>query len=243
MKVLVIIPTHNESLKIYNVVQGVLSKKYDVVVVDDGSSDDTIQEARRGGAVVLRHYINRGYGAALETGNQYALRRSYDVIVHFDGDGQHNPDEIAGLVKPIQEGVADIVIGSRFISDANKFELRQPEAGRPLAEMMRIEEVPLVRKLLIKVAILFTWIFSGIKLTDAHNGFRAFSHRALSAIECRQDGMSYSSEVIDQIAEHGLRLVEVPNTIVYTKYSRQKGEGNVKKIKVGLKFLWGKFIR
>jgi glycosyltransferase involved in cell wall biosynthesis len=232
MKVLVIIPTHNESQKIYDVVQGVRSRGYDVVVVDDGSSDNTVQEARRAGAKVLKHYINRGYGAALETGNQYALRRSYDVIVHFDGDGQHDPEEIINLVKPIQEGLTDVVIGSRFLKcDANH------------THMSRIGRVPLVRKILIKLAILFTWIFSGIRLTDAHNGFRAFSRNALEILNCQQDGMSYSSEVIDQIAEHELRLVEVPNTIVYSEYSVAKGESNIKKIFVGLKFLWGKIVK
>jgi polyprenyl-phospho-N-acetylgalactosaminyl synthase len=223
MKVLVIIPAYNEAQKIYNIVQDVQLRGYDVVVVDDGSKDNTSDEAKRAGAVVLRHYINRGYGAALETGNQWALRNGYDIIVHFDGDGQHNPEEIKNLVNPIIREKVDITIGSRFIGNA--------------------ESLSAIRKLLIKVAILFTWVLSGIKLTDAHNGFRAFSSNALKMLDCKQDGMSYASEVIDQIAENNLQILEVPNTIQYTEYSVAKGESNIKKIFVGLRFIWGRFIR
>jgi polyprenyl-phospho-N-acetylgalactosaminyl synthase len=219
----VIIPAYNEALKIFHIVRQVKSCGCDVVVVDDGSSDKTSQEATRAGAIVLPHFINRGYGAALETGNQWALRRNYDIIVHFDGDGQHNANEIKRMIAPIEKGEADVVIGSRFLSNH--------------------ETLPIIRKILIKFAVLFTWIFSSIKLTDAHNGFRAFSGRALKVIQCKQDGMSYASEVIDQIAEHNLKIVEVPVTIQYTDYSKSKGESNIKKVLLGLRFLWGKVIK
>ena len=223
MKVLIVIPAHNEAQKIYSVVQNVIDRGYDVVVIDDGSSDSTADKARKAGAVVLKHFVNRGYGAALETGNQYALRNNYDVIVHFDGDGQHNADEIKNLVNPIIREKVDVVIGSRFLRDN--------------------ESVPIIRKILIKLAIIFTWIISGMKLSDAHNGFRAFSRGALEVLECKQDGMSYASEVIDQIAEHKLRVGEMPVTIQYTDYSKSKGESNIKKILVGVRFLWGKVIK
>jgi len=220
---LVIIPVYNESLKIYTVVKSVLELGYGVVVVDDGSTDMTSDEARRAGATVLRHFVNRGYGAALETGNQYALSRGYDVIVHFDGDGQHDAGEIARVIWPIQKGEVCTVIGSRFLRSS--------------------APVPFMRKMLIKLAIIFMWAFSGIRLTDSHNGFRAFSARALEVIDCRQDGMSYASEVIDQIAEHGLSVCEVPVTIQYTDYSKAKGESNIKKVMLGARFLWGKVIK
>ncbi|MDZ4221497.1 MAG: glycosyltransferase family 2 protein [Patescibacteria group bacterium] len=200
MRTIVIIPAYKEAEKIFDVVRGVQEAGYDAVVVDDASPDNTSDEARRAGAVVLRHFINRGYGAALCTGNEYALRHGYDIAVHFDGDGQHNPNEIGRVIERIRDGDADVVIGSRFL---------QHNAS-----------IPFVRKMLLKAAILFTWLLSGIKLTDSHNGFRAFSSRALSALECRQDGMSYASEVVDQIAEHKLALCEVPVTITYTDYSK-----------------------
>ncbi|OJI06308.1 hypothetical protein BK004_04040 [bacterium CG10_46_32] len=223
MSIVVIIPAYKEAQKIFDVVQRVREKGYDVVVVDDASPDATSSEAWRAGAVVLRHFVNRGYGAALSTGNAYAMRRGYDIAVHFDGDGQHSADEIERVVVPIQKGEAEAVVGSRFLG--------------------RATEMSFVRKLLIKLAILFTWLFSGIKLTDSHNGFRAFSISALKAIDCRQDGMSYASEVIDQIAEHKLSICEVPVTIQYTDYSKAKGEGNIKKVLLGARFLWGKVIK
>lgn len=234
MQTLVIIPAYNESKKIFDVVAGVRQHGYDVVVVDDASPDATLDEARRAGAVVLRHFVNRGYGAALSTGNAYAVRHGYDIAVHFDGDGQHSADEIRRVVAPIQKGEADVVVGSRFL---------HPPFSPPLTKKGRWGSVPVLRKLLIKLAIIFTWAFSGIKLTDAHNGFRAFSRRALAVIDCRQDGMSYASEVIDQIAEHKLNVREAPVTITYTDYSRAKGESNIKKALLGARFLWGKVIR
>ncbi len=230
MRVLVIIPAYNESRKIFDVVRSVRGQGYDVAVVDDASSDATSEEARRAGAVVLRHFINRGYGAALGTGNAYALRHDYDIAVHFDGDGQHDADEISGVIEPIQKGEVHAAIGSRFLRP-------------PLGKGGEWGGVPFLRALLIKLAIVFTWLFSGIKLTDSHNGFRAFSRHALELIDCRQDGMSYASEVVDQIAEHALMVKEVPVTIAYTDYSKAKGESNIKKVLLGLRFLWGKVIR
>ncbi|MBI2050283.1 MAG: glycosyltransferase family 2 protein [Parcubacteria group bacterium] len=223
MRTLVVVPAYHESRKIFGVVRSVRELGYGVLVVDDASLDATADEARRAGAAVLRHFVNRGYGAALETGNQYALGHGYDIVVHFDGDGQHDAGEIARVIGPIQAGEADVVVGSRFLRGN--------------------ASTPFVRKVLIKIAIIFTWAFSGIRLTDSHNGFRAFSARALEAIDCRQDGMSYASEVIDQIAEHGLSVCEVPVTIAYTDYSKAKGESNIKKVLLGVRFLWGKVIK
>lgn len=223
MKIVVVIPAYNEQAQIYKVVKSVKSLGYEVVVIDDGSRDFTGEEAMAAGALVLWHYVNRGYGAALSTGNLWALNNGYDIVVHFDADGQHNPNEIKFLVSQIIADRADVVIGSRFLQ-TNK-------------------TTPLARKALIKLAIFFTWFFSGIKLTDAHNGFRAISNYALRKLECQQDGMSYSSEIIDQIAEHKLCLLEMPVTITYSDYSRAKGESNFKKVMLGIKFIWGRMIR
>jgi len=223
MNTIVIIPAYNEAQKIGDVVRAVRERGFDVAVVDDGSHDATAVEARRGGAIVLSHVINRGYGSALETGNQYALRKGYDCVVHFDGDGQHDPDEIANVIRPINERECDVVIGSRFMQSGSN--------------------VPLFRAFLIKAAILFTWFFSGVRLSDAHNGFRAFGRTALKSIDCRQDGMAYASEVIDQIGERSLSYKEVPITVHYSAYSRKKGESNIKKILVGVRFLWSKLMR
>ena len=240
MKVIIIIPAYNEGKKIFNVVRGVTDSGYEVLVVDDGSVDETASEAKRAGAKILRHIINRGYGAALATGNAYALKNNYDVAVHFDADGQHEVEDIKKLIQPIIDNQADVVLGSRFIGDPN-----DPNYIPPSLKLWRAGRMglPFVRKILLKMAVLFTWIVSGVKLTDAHNGMRAFSRQALEKIDCRQDGMSYASEIIDQIGEHKLRYQEVGVTIKYTDYSLAKGENNIKKVLLGLRFIWEKMVK
>ncbi len=233
MRILVIIPAYNEQGVIYNVVKAVAGAGYDVLAVDDGSADATGEEAAKAGAWVVRHAVNRGYGAALVTGNDWAVQQGYDIAVHFDADGQHEVGDIAKLTKPFLSGQVDVVLGSRFKSDANDTNDMR---------MIRMK-IPMVRKLLLRTAVLFTWFVSGLKLTDAHNGLRALSRAALEKIDCRQDGMSYASEVIDQIAENNLRFREVPVTVKYTEYSVGKGESNIRKILLGMRFLWGKVIK
>ena len=223
MRTVVVIPAFNEEQAIFLVASGILRRGHDVVVVDDGSSDATSAEARRSGALVLRHPINRGYGAALTTGTEWAARRGYDAVVHFDADGQHDPDEIAAVAAPILAGEADVAIGSRFLGSANS--------------------LPWRRKLLIRVAVLFTRVVSRVRLTDAHNGFRALSADAARRLDCREDGMEYASELVERIARQGLRLCEVPVTITYSEYSMSKGEGNLAKLRVGARFLWSKLTR
>ena len=223
MRTAVVIPAFNEAQSIAKVVSAVVERGYDPVVVDDGSSDSTFEEARGAGARSLRHRVNRGYGAALTTGSDWALLQGYEVVVHFDADGQHDVDEIAAVIEPVLTGRADVTIGSRFLGQGRR--------------------IPILRKVLIKAATLFTRVLSGIKLTDAHNGFRAFSSSALRRLHCREDGMAYASEVVELVARNGLRLQEVPVTISYTDYSLGKGEGNVAKLRVGLRFLWAKLTQ
>ncbi len=223
MRIAVVIPAFNEAQAIGDVVRDIVEHGHDPVVVDDGSSDATYEEARRGGATVLRHWVNRGYGAALTTGSDWAVQRGYEIVVHFDADGQHEVDEIAAVTQPVADGEADVTIGSRFLGQGRR--------------------IPLLRKILIKAAILFTRVLSGVALSDAHNGFRAFSSSALRQIQCREDGMAYASEVVERIGRRGLRLREVPVTISYTDYSLGKGEGNLAKLRVGLQFLWGKLTQ
>ena len=220
MRSVVVIPALNEAASIREVVQGVAAHGFEAVVVDDGSSDDTASQARAAGAHVLRHPVNRGYGAALTTGSVWALQNGCEVVVHFDADGQHDASEIERLIQPIVNGEADVTIGSRFLGE-----------GRSM---------PWSRKLAIKLAIHFTRLLSGIALTDAHNGFRAFTGAALESLNCQEDGMAYASEVVERVAGRHLRLQEVPVTVTYTDYSTAKGEGNLAKLRVGLRFIWTK---
>lgn len=200
----VVIPAFNERPVIGEVVTAVRALGHHVVVVDDCSSDDTGAQALEAGATVLRHPINLGQGAALQTGICYALRRGADYIVTFDADGQHRPEDIGVLLDTQGKTGADVVLGSRFLGHA--------------------ENIPRLRRLILQLAIVYTHIMSGVKLTDAHNGLRLLTRRAAERIHIRQDRMAHASEIIDQIGALGLTVVEVPVTIVYTAYSLRKGQ-------------------
>lgn len=219
--VLVIVPAYNEAEVIRSVIERI-RRNWSVLVIDDGSADATADEARAAGAIVLRHCVNRGQGAALQTGIEYARRAGYDSVVTFDADGQHDADDIARLVAPIRAGRADVAMGSRFLGAAS--------------------DIPAGRKILLRGAILFTWAMSGVRLTDAHNGLRAFGPRAMKEIELTQDGMAHASEVIDQILKAELRVEEVPVAVRYTSYSLGKGQRKRDALRTAMDYLLGRLF-
>lgn len=219
----VFIAAYNEERTIGAVIDEVRTVTPNVVVVDDCSHDRTGAIARSHGAVVLRHILNRGKGAAIRTGTAYALMHGADIIVHFDADGQHHAKDISALIAPIVRGETDVVLGSRFMDGAKT-------------------NASFLRTLTLKLGIFFTWWMSGIRLTDAHNGLRAFSRRAAMQIIITEDRFAYASELIDEIRRLKLRIVEVPVTITYTDYSRQKGQRSRNALAIGLKMIWKKFF-
>lgn len=216
-------PAYNESRTIREVVSELVPDYPSIVVVDDGSSDNTADEARGAGAVVLRHVVNRGQGAALQTGIGFALIRGARYVVTFDGDGQHLPSDIAVLLEPLRAGRADVTLGSRFRGSA--------------------EEMPRTRRWLLGAAVIFTRLVSGARVTDTHNGLRAFTRSAASKLEIRLDRMAHASEIIDQIVRGGLRYEEVPVHVRYTEYSRAKGQSSLGAARVLIDYLWGKWLR
>ncbi len=222
-RVVIVVPAYNEAETIASVVSELRDSGREVVVVDDGSADDTARLARGAGGVVLRHVINRGQGAALQTGIEYALARGASVIVTFDADGQHRVDDIGRLVEALRNGNADVAIGSRFLSAEST--------------------IPWRRRLVLRAAILFTHVVSGISLTDAHNGLRAFRRDAASQIRLTLDGMAHASEIVDQIHSRGLRVVEVPVVVRYTAYSLKKGQSGVAAIRIAFDYLVMKVFR
>ena len=187
-----------------NVAAQVRRLGYWTVVVDDGSKDGTRLEAFRGGALIIEHPFNLGQGAALQTGIDFALRQGAEVIVTFDADGQHSAADIARLVQALESRHADFALGSRFLDNSS--------------------DIPLARRLLLKAAIAFTRLTTGLKLTDTHNGLRAMTRRGAAAIRLRQNRMAHASEMLSQIAASGLPYVEQPVTIQYTAYSLAKGQ-------------------
>jgi glycosyltransferase involved in cell wall biosynthesis len=218
MKTFIVIPCWNDAKNITPVIES--AKKYgQVVVIDDGSDDNSSEVAERAGAVVLKHFINRGQGASLETGNTYAYSQGADLVIHFDADGQHRSEEIPQLIAPILEGKVDVVMGSRFIGD-NK------------------QNVPWIKKwFILKPAIFFHNLLLGVNLTDAHNGFRAMNRKALSIIHLKQDRYSHASEIVAEIAKSGLKYQEVPVTIIYNRF----GQGFKGGFEILLDLFFGKF--
>lgn len=175
-----------------------------VVVVDDCSSDNTGATALQAGATVLRHPLNLGQGAALQTGIDYALRRGASHIVTFDADGQHRSQDIRVLLEMQVKTGADVVLGSRFLGHT--------------------ENIPSLRRMILRLAVVFTHATSGVKVTDAHNGLRLLTRRAAERVHIRQNRMAHASELIEEIGALGLTVAEAPVTIVYTEYSLRKGQ-------------------
>lgn len=219
----VVIAAFNEARAIYDVVKELRESCPNVVVVDDGSRDDTWREAGRAGAIVVRHMLNRGQGAALQTGITYALRSGAQWVVTFDADGQHRPEDIPALLAPITRGQVDICLGSRFLGHA--------------------DNMPASRRFMLLGAVIFTRVTSGLKLTDAHNGLRAFSRQAASHLDLRLDRMAHASELIDQVRSSGLRYCEVPVHIRYTDYSMTKGQRSSAALRVAFDYLIGRVLR
>lgn len=208
----IVIAAYRESAVIGEVIRPLVDAGYRVVVVDDGSGDGTAACAAEAGAAVVRHAINRGQGAALQSGLRYALRQGARILITFDADGQHSPADLPRLIAPIVTESAEIVLGSRFLEHAG--------------------EVPTARRILLRLAVTFTGVMSGIRLTDAHNGLRALSRRAAEQVDLQLDRMAHASEIIDQLVRTGLPLVEVSVTVRYTSYSLEKGQraGNAARI-------------
>lgn len=219
----IVVPAYNEGPCLANVV-GELRETYPhVVVVDDGSTDDTFEVARRCATYALRHVINRGQGAALQTGVEFALRRGAQFIATFDADGQHCVEDIPAVIEPIWRGDCEIVLGSRFLGSA--------------------EDIPRTRRLTLKAAVLFTRVVNRVELTDAHNGFRAFSRRAAEQIHITLDRMAHASELIDQIRRCGLPMHEVPVRVRYTPYSLAKGQSTRGALRILFQYLLGRVFQ
>jgi len=195
------IPAYNEERTIAEVVLKAGCHVGKVLVCDDGSKDRTQIMARKNGAHVMGHKQNMGYGATMQTIFGKARELGADVLVVFDGDGQHDPDEIPELVKPVLEGRADIVIGSRFMKGARR-------------------DIPFYRRIGILVITLLTRIFSGYAISDAQSGFRAFNRKALEELKITELGWGSSVEVFFRAHDVRLRIVEVPVKCDYKDYPK-----------------------
>lgn len=206
-----IVPAYNEEKTIGSVVRDLFNHADKVIAVDDGSKDDTTAIASAAGAVVLRHVVNRGQGAALQTGHDYALQIGADYVIDFDADGQFDADDIKPTFEALKKSGADILFGSRFLD--------------------RRSNVPWLKKyFILPMARFFNRLFGGLALSDAHNGFRILNRRALQAININQDRMAHATEIQVKVKKHGLKFIEFPVKIVYREYG-QGWAGGIKVIK------------
>jgi glycosyltransferase involved in cell wall biosynthesis len=195
-----------------------------VIVVDDGSADATAKEARLAGAIVLEHFVNRGQGAALQTGISYALERGAEIFVTFDADGQHDVADLPAMIGPIAREEVHICLGSRFLEK-------------------RSTQMPVLRRFTLRGAVLFMRLTSRMRLTDAHNGFRAFSREAARGLDLQLDRMAHASEIVDQFHASGLAYREVPVRVRYTEYSLRKGQKSSAALRVAFDYLLGRLTR
>lgn len=200
-KVYIVLPAYCEEKIIEKVINNVLGEGYECIVVDDGSPDKTYAKAKNTGVITIKHPINRGKGAATQTGIDAAKKLDADIVVTMDSDGQHNPKDIKKLIQPIRDNQADVVIGSRMI---NK------------------EGMPGSRVFMNKIANLITYMFFGIMVTDSQSGFRAYNRKAYSSVYTYLDRYEFESEMLGQVKNAKLRIVEVPIKVIYTDYSKNK---------------------
>lgn len=210
----VIIPVYNDASSLRTVINGLNAHSYyNIIVVDDGSEQEILKEISDLRVHYIRHAVNLGQGAAIQTGFDHARNCHADIAVTFDADGQHDPADIAALIEPLIRDEADIVLGSRF--------LRQQSPN-----------IPWTRKILLQCARIINWMFSGILLTDAHNGLRAMNRKSLFLMQITENRMAHASEMLFIIREHQLRHKEIGVNVRYTAYSKSKGQSGWESIRI-----------
>jgi glycosyltransferase involved in cell wall biosynthesis len=209
----VVIPVFNESQVIGDVVEHVRQTFPNVVCVDDGSRDGSASAIASTGAHLVQHPINMGQGASLETGLRYALARpGGEFFVTFDADGQHRVEDAVRMLAVARTGEADVVLGSRFL-----------ETG---------ETVPWLKRVVLRTVVTLSPTSRKLKLTDAHNGLRVFNRTVADRLRITMNGMAHASEIVTKLAKGGWRVREIPVTILYTDYSRSKGQSLVNGVNI-----------
>lgn len=220
-----VIPVYNEGRVVGKVIRKLQEEGFEnIILINDGSKDNSSQEIlknKKKGLVLLEHVINRGQGAALKTGIDYALKQeSCKYIVTFDSDGQHRLSDLSKFIEVLEKSKCEIAMGSRFIDNESK------------------KKVPIKKRIILKGALFITLLLSSIKLTDTHNGYRVMTKEAAKKINISLDGFEHASEIIDEVKKKKLKYKEIPVTIDYTEYSKQKGQKISNSIKILLKMLF-----
>ena len=209
----IVIPAKDEGKRVGKVISKILEEGFhNIVVVNDGSTDNTKEVATALGATVLNHRICLGAGAATQTGMDYAVRSGAKVVVTIDGDNQHCPSDIKSLIKAMKSEQLDVVIGSRFLNKDNS--------------------VPGIRVLFNKIGNLFTGILTGLFVTDSQSGFKAMHARFVEKTKINLNGYEFCTELIHLIKLNKASFVEVPIKVTYTKDTREKGQNFLNGVKM-----------
>lgn len=209
----VVIPVYNEHQVIAQVAEHVRATFPNVVCVDDGSRDGSAEQIAGTGAHLVRHPTNMGQGAALQTGLSYARTRpGARYFVTFDADGQHRVEDALALLKVARSGAADVVLGTRF-------------GAHP-------ERIPLLKRLVLRTVVALSPTVRKLKLTDAHNGLRVLTRPVVDDLRITMNGMPHASEILSYLARSSWRVREEPMTVLYTDYSRAKGQSVVNGVNI-----------
>jgi len=203
-----IVPCFNEGTVIEEVLRSARGTFPNIVAVDDGSADNSATAIHRAGAHLVRHPVNLGQGAAIQTGVEYARAQpGARYFVTFDADGQHQVKDVLAMVERVRSEPVDIVVGTRF--------------GRPRRDD---DQAPLIKRLVLRTVVLLSPRTRRLGLTDAHNGLRVFNRRVAEDLNLRMNGMSHASEFVELMDSRGWRVAEQPVDILYTEYSMSKGQ-------------------
>jgi glycosyltransferase involved in cell wall biosynthesis len=212
--VFIIIPAFNEHTVIKTVAEELLQYAYTLVIVDDGSAKDLRTELSTHPAIhCIRHKVNLGQGAAIQTGIDFALQHGADYLVTFDADGQHSANDIPAMLLTLQNGETDITLASRFL---NK----------------KMHNAPVIKQWILKAGRLVNYFFTGLYLSDAHNGLRAMTCEAAGKIRLKENRMAHATEFLLAIRQQKLRYKEVPALVTYTPYSKSKGQSVFNSIRI-----------
>lgn len=202
----IVVPAFNEAAVMGDVIAELRSAFDNVVCVDDGSADGSGEIARQAGAYLVRHPINLGQGAAIQTGIEYARRQpGAQVFATFDADGQHRVKDVTAMIDRLRVGDVDVVIGTRF---------GQQVASRP----------PFVKRVVLQTAARLSRRGRRLGLTDTNNGLRVFNKTVADGMNITMNGMSHATEIVMMIAENRWRVAELPVEVLYTEYSKSKGQ-------------------
>jgi len=222
--IFVIVPCYNEGTVIRDTVSRLLEKGYQVVVVDDASSDNTKESLKGLPVYYIRHEVNLGQGAALQTGIEFALQAGADWLVNFDAGGQHDVGDIALMMELLNKEKAGIVFGSRFLAGAKA-------------------NISLSRKMVLRSARLVNYFASGILLTDANNGLRLMTREAALRMRITENRSTHSAQIQNMVRQNKIRYAECPVNISYTDYSRSKGIKNIASIRILYEMILFKIFR